>query len=102
MAIKIIKGNKSDLSGVGNLSKGLQGKLFGDKGYISKDYSVKFTLKICVYLLRLEDKILLRKSVLIESVFNVLKNIMCLDHTRHRSPLNFLTHIITCVVSYTT
>jgi hypothetical protein len=33
MAIKITKGNKSDLSCVSALTQGLQGKLFGDKGY---------------------------------------------------------------------
>ena len=35
MAIKITKGNKSDLSAVSTLTKELQGKLFADKGYIS-------------------------------------------------------------------
>ena len=52
------------------------------------------------YLLELEDKIHLRKRSLIESVFNVLKNRMNLEHTRHRSPINFLVHIIACLVSY--
>ena len=36
MAIKITKGNKSDLSAIPTLVKGLNGKLFADKGYISK------------------------------------------------------------------
>ena len=35
-----------------------------------------------------------------ESVFNVLKNHMNLEHTRHRSPVNFLVHIIACVAAY--
>jgi hypothetical protein len=39
------KGNKSDLSTVGTLTKGLQGKLFGDKGYISKDLFGKLYAK---------------------------------------------------------
>ena len=52
------------------------------------------------YLLELEDKLLLRKRSLIESVFNVLKNKMNLEHTSHRSPINFLVHIIACVVGY--
>lgn len=52
------------------------------------------------HLLELEDKMFLRKRSLIESVFNVLKNKMNLEHTRHRSPINFLIHIIACVVSY--
>ena len=52
------------------------------------------------HLLEIEDKLLLRKRSLIESVFNVLKNRMNLEHTRHRSPMNFLVHIIACIVSY--
>jgi hypothetical protein len=111
MAIKITKGNKSDLSCVSALTQGLQGKLFGDKGYISKDLFDKLMhrdLRLFTgirkdmknHLLELEDKILLRKRTLIESVFNVLKNRMHLEHTRHRSPLNFLVHILACIISY--
>lgn len=112
MAIKITKGNKSDLSCVDGLAKGLEGKLFGDKGYISKDLFDKLyarDLRLFTgirkdmknHLLEIEDKILLRKRTLIESVFNVLKNRMNLEHTRHRSPMNFLVHILACIVSYT-
>lgn len=111
MAIKITKGNKSDLSCADSLVKGLQGKLFGDKAYISKELFAKLyarDLRLFTgirkdmknHLLQLEDKMLLRKRSLIESVFNVLKNKMNLEHTRHRSPVNFLVHIIACIVSY--
>ncbi len=37
MAIKITKGNKSDLSAIPTLVKGLNVKLFADKDYISKE-----------------------------------------------------------------
>ena len=111
MAIKITKGNKSDLSVAGYLSKGLTGKLFGDKGYISRELFDKLyarDLRLFTgirkdmknHLLEIEDKLLMRKRSLIESVFNVLKNRMNLEHTRHRSPMNFLVHIIACIVSY--
>ncbi len=52
------------------------------------------------HLLEIEDKLFMRKRSIIESVFNVLKNNMNLEHTRYRSPLNFLVHIIACIVSY--
>ena len=42
----------------------------------------------------------LRKRSIIEYIFNMLKNKMNLEHTRHRSPLNFLVHIIALIVSY--
>ena len=111
IAVKITKGNKSDLSCARVLSKGLEGKLFGDKGYISKNlfndlYSSGLRLFTGLrkdmknYLLENEDKMLMRKRVLIESVFNVLKNNMNLEHSRHRSPLNFLLHILACLTSY--
>jgi len=111
MAIKITKGNKSDLSAIPTLIKGLKGKLFADKGYISKDgFNDLFKKDLRLFtgirknmknhLLELDDKKLSRKRVLIESVFNVLKNHMNLEHTRHRSPVNFLVHIIACVTAY--
>ena len=52
------------------------------------------------YLMTMKDKILLRKRSIIESVFNILKNHMTLEHTRHRSPINFLVNIISCLVAY--
>ena len=43
---------------------------------------------------------MLRKRSVIESVFNVLKNVFNIDHTRHRSPINAFTHIIATIVAY--
>lgn len=111
MAIKITNGNASDLSCASSLAKGLEGRLYGDKGYISKDlfrdlYSSGLRLFTGIrkdmknHLLELEDKLYLRKRSLIESVFNVLKNRMNLEHTRHRSPINFLVHILACITAY--
>jgi predicted transcriptional regulator with HTH domain len=111
MAIKITKGNRSDLSAVPSMVKGLCGKLFGDKAYISKDlFQELFTKGLRLftnirkdmkkYLLAIEDKQLLRKRALIEAVLNVLKNRMNLEHSRHRSPINFLIHILACITSY--
>ncbi|WP_371222085.1 transposase [Orientia tsutsugamushi] len=52
------------------------------------------------YLLDIQDKRLLNKRSLIESVFNVLKKHMLLEHTKHCSPLNFFVHIIASLSSY--
>jgi len=111
MAIKLTKGNASDISVLESITQKLYGKLFGDKGYISKEVWSKLyarDLRLFTgirkdmknYLLEMQDKIMLRKRSLIESVFNVLKNNMCLEHTRHRSPVNFLVHILACVTGY--
>nr|WP_238924709.1 transposase [Orientia tsutsugamushi] len=84
ISVKITKGNKSDLSMASVFSEGLSGKLFGDKAYISKELfhqlltnglrlftNLRKDMK--TYLLDIQDKRLLNKRSLIESVFNVLK-----------------------------
>jgi hypothetical protein len=76
MAIKITKANTGDLSVLESITKGLIGKLFGDKAYISKDlwnklYARNLRLFTGIrkdmknHLLELDDKINLRKRSLI-------------------------------------
>ena len=48
----------------------------------------------------LNEKILLRKRNIIETVFDYLKNKMNLEHTRHRSPINAFVHILSTFISY--
>ncbi len=111
ITVKITKGNCSDISAATSLAKDLQGSLYGDKGYISKKlFSELWRQGLRLFtgirkdmhnhLLNISDKILLRKRSLIESVFNVLKNSMNLEHSRHRSPINFLVHVLACVAAY--
>ena len=52
-------------------------------------------------LIPLFDKLLLRKRVLIETVHDQLKNISQIEHTRHRSPANFLVKVIAALIAYT-
>lgn len=51
-------------------------------------------------LLPLADKVLLRKRAIIESVFDQLKNISQIEHTRHRSPVNFVINLLAGLVAY--
>ena len=53
------------------------------------------------YLMPLLDKLLLRKRFIIETLFNKLESGMGLQHTRHRSPINALVHIVSCLAAYT-
>ena len=46
------------------------------------------------------DKVLLRKRFIIETLFDKLKSSMGLEHTRHRSPINALIHILSCLAAY--
>ena len=94
-----------------NLHKRIFGKLFGDKGYISKDLfeqlfidgvhlitKIKKNMKNSLMLL--QDKIALRKRALIETVNDELKNICQVEHTRHRSFDIFVTNLLSGLIAY--
>ena len=48
----------------------------------------------------LADNVLLRKRAIIETVNEELKNIGQIEHSRHRSFGNFLTHLISGLIAY--
>ena len=52
-------------------------------------------------LIPLMDKLLLRKRALIESINDELKNMCQIEHTRHRSSMNFLVNLFSGLVAYT-
>ncbi len=85
LAFQPTPGNVADVSIVETFSKGIFGKLFGDKGYISKELSkrlLKQGLELFTTLrsnrkqnlMKLTDKIL-RKRAIIETVNDPLENI---------------------------
>ena len=47
------------------------------------------------------DKIMVRKRAIIETIHDQLKNISQIEHTRHRSPINFLVNVIAALIAYT-
>jgi hypothetical protein len=51
-------------------------------------------------LLRVFDKLLLRKRSIIETVNNLLKNISQIEHSRHRSSFNFFVDLMAGLVAY--
>jgi hypothetical protein len=112
LAFKLTAGNVDDRVPVPVLTQGLFGKLFGDKGYISQklfdelyekgvELITRLRKKMKNKLMRLADKLLLRKRALIESVNDQLKNISQIEHTRHRSPANFLVNLVAGLIAYT-
>ena len=50
--------------------------------------------------LPLEDKLLLRKRSVIETINDQLKNISQIEHTRHRSVANFLVNLVCGLIAY--
>ena len=112
LAFQLTPGNISDIKMVEPMAKGIFGKLFGDKGYISSELAKKlfdqglelfttFRKNMKNKFMALKDKILLRKRVLIETVNDQLKNISQLEHSRHRSPNNFLVNTLAALAAYT-
>jgi len=105
-------GNVDDRKPVPQMVRKLFGKLFADKGYISKTlrdellrtFNVQLVTGIRANmknaLLPLMDKILLRKRAIIETIIDQLKNISQIEHSRHRSPANFLVNLICGLIAY--
>ncbi len=111
LAFKLTPGNVSDTKMVEPLSKELFGKLFGDKGYLNQKIfrkMLKKGLQIVTQircnmknkLMDYTDRITLRKRSLVESVFHIFKDILNMDHTRHRSPVNFITNLVAGLAAY--
>ena len=51
-------------------------------------------------LMDIGDKMLLRKRGIVDSVIGLLKSSYSLEHTRHRSPVNFLASIFSALAAY--
>lgn len=104
-------GNVDDRKPVKELLKEQHGQFFGDKGYISKTLArelrdsnvilvTKFKKNMNNRLMTLLDKQLLRKRAIVESVIEQLKHISQIEHSRHRSPTNFVVNLLAGLVAY--
>jgi Transposase DDE domain len=112
LSVRLTPGNVDDRRPVPELVKGLFGKLFGDKGYVSQtlfetlfddglQLVTKLKTKMKNRLVVMFDKIMLRKRAIIESVVDQLKNISQIEHSRHRSGANFFVNLVAGLVAYT-
>jgi transposase len=110
--IQITPGNTDDRKPVEDLLKALYGKVFADRGYVSKvlaqrlfeTYGIEFFAKprrnMKNHLMRLTDKLLARKRAIVETIIDQLKNISQIEHSRHRSPANFMVNVICGLIAY--
>ncbi len=110
--VALTPANTDDRHPVKTFAERLHGSLFADKGYISKDlrdllktegvnlvYKVRknmkpLSLSVC-------DEVLLKKRSIIESVIKELKTQTQVEHTRHRSFINFQVNVISAMIAYT-
>lgn len=109
--VKFTLGNYDDRKHVPQMKAGLWGKLIGARGYSSPplftllyerglQLITKIRKNIKHRLLPLADKLRLRKRTIIAMIDDQLKNIWQLEHTRHRSIVNFCGNLVAALVAY--
>ncbi len=105
-------GNVDDRRPVPKLTEGLFGKLVADKGYISRPLFERLFARGLQLVTRIKsnmrnqlmplwDKLLLRKRAIIETVIDQLKNVCQVEHSRHRSPVNYFAEVVAGLIAYT-
>lgn len=112
LSFTLTPGNVDDRKPAPSLAKRLFGKLFGDRGYLSQALfeqlwqqgvhlvtALRSNMKN--QLMSLSDKLLLRRRHIIETINDQLKNISQIEHSRHRSPLNFFINVLAGMIAYT-
>ena len=110
--VTITPGNVDDRQPVKDLLSGLFGKIFADRGYVSQklaaqllqDFGIQFFAKprrnMKNQLMRLHDKLLARKRSILETINDQLQNISQIEHSRHRSPVNFCVNVLCGLIAY--
>ncbi|WP_445628068.1 IS982 family transposase [Nostoc sp. DSM 114167] len=117
--VTLTPGNIDDRKPVPDLLCKLFGKIFGVseayrryRGYVSEklasqlleEFGIQFFAKprrnMKNRLMRLHDKLLSRKRSIIETINDQLKNISQIEHSRHRSPVNFCVNVLCGLIAY--
>lgn len=113
LSFYLTKGNVDDRNPkhIKKLTEQLFGKIYADKGYLSKalwemlfadgmQLITKLRKNMKGHIMELRDKLLLRKRAIIETINDELKNLCQIEHTRHRSVNNFIMNILGALVAY--
>jgi transposase len=110
--LQITPGNVDDRKPVPDLLQSLFGKVFADRGYVSQHLATQLFTQLGIeffakprrnmknHLMRLTDKLLARKRSIIETIIDQLKNISQIEHSRHRSPVNFMVNLLCGLIAY--
>jgi Transposase DDE domain len=109
---QVTPGNVDDRKPIPELLQHLFGKVFADKGYISQKMFKELMESVGVQvvtklkrnmkqrLMPFGDRLLLRKRAVVETVIDQLKNVSQIEHSRHRSPVNFFVNILCGLIAY--
>lgn len=111
VALKMTTGNVPDTTPVPQLTKGLIGKLFGDKGYIGKKLAEELLRRGLTLFTRVRknmkslpismiDKMLLNGRGMAETIIGKVKAFSSLNLPKHRLPVNGFLHILAAVTAY--
>jgi transposase len=111
ISLKLTPGNVDDRKPLPELCHGLFGQLFADKGYLGKGLTETLAKQGIQLITPLRknmkpsprtdfEKAILRRRALIETVFDELKNLCQIEHTRHRSVANFLVNLMAGIMAY--
>lgn len=109
--LKLTPGNVDDRQPMPELGQGLFGLLFADKGYLGKEVTETLAKQGIQLITPIRknmkpvprtdfEKALLRRRALIETVFDELKNLCQIEHTRHRSVANFVVNLMAGIIAY--
>ena len=90
----------------------IKGWAFPDKGFINQKAVEELLSKVLHLvtgimrnmknkLMLIEQKIVQKKRGVIESLYDILKTICDIEHTRHRSPINALVNLYAGLCNYT-
>jgi hypothetical protein len=111
MSFKLTMGNVDDRTPVMEMTKTLQGWLFGDRGYIGQKLAdtlagrgleliTKTKKNMKTKVIDSVKEFFLSKRNMIETIIDQLKNLLNIDHSRHRSPMNFQVNILGGLMAY--
>jgi hypothetical protein len=112
LEVALTPGNVDDRKPVPQMVKRVFGKIFADRGYLSQKlfqelldtFGIRLITKLRKNmpnrLLPLVDKLLLRKRAIAETIIDQLKNISQIEHSRHRSPVNFVVNLVCGLIAY--
>lgn len=109
--LTLTPGNVDDRTPLPDLTRGLFGRIFADKGYVSEELARQLANQGIALVtkprknmkpkpLSVSDRVLLGKRGLIESVVDQLKNQSQVEHTRHRAATGFLWNLASALIAY--
>jgi hypothetical protein len=111
VALTLTPGNVHDTMPVPDLTQGLIGKLFGDKGYVGQDLAHSLLRRGLALMTRVRrnmkrlpvsflDKALLNGRNIVETIIGHIKEFSSLRLPKHRSVFNAFTHLTAAIVAY--